>query len=397
MSDKVPVWLEALIEKQTASITGAISQQLSSIISDQASESSVNSVKLKSAKTKCSDLCDAVPAKKARTHDVEDDGDEFDRRFGHLFNLDVNNNVHNSDSDGDGSDVVSDKLDEIVDESGTAAAGASAAGSSAAGASTAGALDDDDAVSVDDDLVDGSGQAENWDLSSSIAQFLVSNVDKSLTDEFLTQISHSFIPKDKFLAMFTAPKMPKRLFTILHRMKSKAAAKTERALFNAQTQLLVVAKPIINAISVLKPLGKDVSEAREMLGVSLRGMFSVSLAISKARRENVRFLFKPALADVLYDHEPTHLSLFGGTSFVSQIEKASKEAKLDLTWGKKKDAKQPFRSQPGFPSQRGPGRFQDYRYGRGYFSGNRSSSNYNQKKRGSSGRQYQKKRSSQSN
>ena len=199
MSDKVPEWLEALIEKQTASITGAITQQLSSFMSDQASGSGDDNSVLK--RSKCSNLDNVVPEKKARTV-VEDECDDFDRRFGHLFNLDVNNNTN--DSEGDGLDLVSDNLEEVVDDAGTGATGT---------------LDDEDNVSVDEDLVDGS-EAENWDLSSSIKQFLLSNVDKSLTDEFLQQISHSFIPKEKFIALFTAPKMPKRLFTVLHRMKS---------------------------------------------------------------------------------------------------------------------------------------------------------------------------------
>ena len=245
-----------------------------------------------------------VPKKRACVSDEDDD--DFDRRFGHLFNTDVNNNI-NDESDGiESVSGTNDDIDETV-EAGTLGG-------------------DDDAVSVDNDLVDGSDHAANWELSSSVTHFIKSNADKPLSEDFLKQLSDTFTPTDDLQQFFAPPKMPKRLFNILVRMKSKAASKTERALYNAQAQLFIVARPIVNAIKVLKPLGADVSEAREMLGVSLRGMYSVSLAISKARRENVRFLFKPALADALYEYEPSHKSLFGGSGFVEQITKASKEA-----------------------------------------------------------------------
>ena len=114
----------------------------------------------------------------------------------------------------------------------------------------------------------------------------------------------------------------------------------------------------------LKPLGDPVSKAREKLSISLQGLYSVSLRISRARRENVRFLFKFALAEALYAYDPTHSSLFGGTSFSSQVEKAAKEAKLDLTWSKPKPKSysqsfQPFHvyGQRGFQNRgRGRGR-----------------------------------------
>ena len=86
------------------------------------------------------------------------------------------------------------------------------------------------------------------------------------------------------------------------------------------------------------------------MSISLHGIFSVSLQISHARRCNIRFLFKEALADTLFSNEPNHTSLFGGTDFATQVEKAAKEAKLDLSWSKSKAFKQPFRK-PGFGFQ----------------------------------------------
>ena len=133
-------------------------------------------------------------------------------------------------------------------------------------------------------------------------------------------------------------------------MRGKNALKTEQALYSAQSEIFIVTKPLIEALKELKPLGPQVSKARELLSISLHGYFSVSLKISKARRTNVRFLFKEALAEVLYTYPPNHVSLFGGEDFSSQVEKAAKEAKLDLSWSAKPKKKQPFRPQnKGFP------------------------------------------------
>ena len=134
-------------------------------------------------------------------------------------------------------------------------------------------------------------------------------------------------------------------------MRGKNALRNEEALYSAQTEIFIVTKPIIEALKELKPLGPQVSKSRELLSISLHGYFSVSLKISKARRSNVHFLFKEALAEVLYTYPPNHVSLFGGVDFSSQIEKAAKEAKLDLSWSAKPKKKQPFRPQnsKGFP------------------------------------------------
>ena len=128
-------------------------------------------------------------------------------------------------------------------------------------------------------------------------------------------------------------------------------------MYNAQKELFIISKPLITALAELKPLGDPVKPAREKLSVSLQGLFSVSLKISRARRENVRFLFKYALAEVLYGYDPNYHSLFGGTSFSASIESAAKEAKLDLAWAKPppkpKQSSMPFRNsnQQGFQNR----------------------------------------------
>ena len=184
-------------------------------------------------------------------------------------------------------------------------------------------------------------------------------------------------------------------------MSNKNAIATERALYKAQEQQFTIAKPLISALIDLKPFGKAVSEAREKMSITLHGIFSVSLQISHARRSNIRFLFKEALADALFSHDPNHTSLFGGTDFSSQVEKAVKEAKLDFSWSKSKVNKQSFHK-PGFSgsnnaakyfyqrsnSRQQPQRkpFPNYNNNNNYNYNNNNSNkrNFNQKTRGSS-------------
>lgn len=99
-----------------------------------------------------------------------------------------------------------------------------------------------------------------------------------------------------------------------------------------------------------------------MIAMSVHGLYSASLKVSKARRENVRFLFKESLAEVLYGYEPNHVSLYGGSDFAPQVEKAAKVAKLDFSWSKKKS--QPFRARgpQGFRGSRGGGYNNIYNY-----------------------------------
>ena len=364
-------WLESVLENHTKSITGAISQQisqqLSTHLSSQPSGSAISSsqpAKPKASKTVVKDS----------SSQIDDEDAEFDRRFGHLFGVNINDDHDNDES--------LDEVSECEDAHDSVSVNADKA-------DDANVLDDEDNVSVDDDLLDGGDTEANWTLSSSIGAFLANNADKKLSEEFLKQIDSDLSPVEKFQEYFSTPHMPRRLFKIINKMKSKAAARTERALFNTQKELLTSAKPLVSALHSLKPLGSQVSQAREQLSVTLRGIFSTSLGISRARRENVRFLFKIALADVLYEYEPSHLCIFGGKSFVTQIEKASKEAKLDLSWGKK-DSKQPFRGSQGFQARRFQNRFRENRfYNRFSPYGNNRDSNNNYGKKGSSGNKAQ--------
>ena len=326
---KAPKWIEALIERQTASISAALSQQLSAVLGPKETVAPHSMPSTSRGDESLPSMTSSPP----HVQDGYEEDDEFEARFGHLIGPSANTEApvrHESARIGDSPlDVNSNKVDPAEDE-----------------------------ASIDEDLLDVLDSVPNWDVGTAIAQFLQNNIDRPLPEEMLKQLSDDFTPKEDLQKYFLPPKMPNRLFNNISRMKSKNASRTEKALFNAQKELYIVSKPLIAALVELKPLGSAVSKARELMSISLRGLYSVALRISRARRENVRFLFKDALAEVLFGYDPNHSSLFGGSCFSSQIEKAAKEAKLDLSWPKAKPAQkyQPFRAyssgQQGFYSQR---------------------------------------------
>ena len=211
--------------------------------------------------------------------------------------------------------------------------------------------------SVDHDLVDIRDTIPNWDTSSSIITFIKDNINRPLSDAVLKQLNSDFTPEEELTDYFLPPELPKQLFTKLAGMNSKGAIKTEKALYNAQKELFIVAKPIITALMELRPLGESVSKARELLSISLRGMFSVSIGLTRGRRENVRFLFDYSLGQALFSTDPTYKQMFGGKDFDSQLEKATKAAKLSVR-PFSRNWKQPFQSSnKGFHFDKGTSKF----------------------------------------
>ena len=347
--DKPPKWIKSLLEEQTNSLKSIINDALSvNNSTDQPSK------RLKSNPTpKQKVLKQRKPA-----HESDDD---FDTRFGHLIGLNVNHDNEDDDdedNDNDDNDNDDDHYDEEEDDDEAATAAAD--------------TDHDDLnESIDEDLVEILDKTPNWEPNTSLKKFITKTCDHALPEEILKKLNDDYVPQKDLVEYFTPPKMPSRLMNSITRMKSKNTIKTERSMYNAQKELFITAKPLLSALMDLKPLGDPVSKAREKLSITLQGIYSVSLKISRARRENVRFLFKFALAEVLFSFDPTHSSLFGGSSFASQVEKAAKEAKLDLTWSKPKSKPfntfQPFPSygQGGFPNRgRGRGRARRGRYQR---------------------------------
>ena len=349
-----PPWLDVFLQKQTDTISAVLDKHFSNIGKPEAPQSP--------PKKKAKSVAESsMPPESPPSHpqDSEDEDDEFERRFGHLI--------------GNGSDMEDSHRP-------------LSAADIEFGCKTDGYEDDDDAASVDDDLLVILNKVPNWDTCSSIRKFISDNADSPLPDDMLKKLNEDFIPGERIQAYFSPPEMPTRLYRSIARMKSKGALKTEKAMYSAQNELFVIAKPMIAALIELKPLGTQVSTARELLSISLRGIFSVSLKLSRARRENVRFLFKEVLADVLYNYAPRHCSLFGGDGFGPQVEKAAKEAKLDISWSKSRPSTsyQPFRNQGYQGFRYAGGASQYFQNQRGRRGGNRGrGSGYRGNKSGS--------------
>ena len=367
-----PKWIETLLDRHTERIA-------SYFINYGASSSNEPSVPpAKRQKTQRGAPLPHIPPKPPRDH--YDSDDEFDDRFCYLIGPNVNNdgtNVINdgtnvtNDSDSEHSETQERSLDENIEQAGLDSV------------RNFSQVQSDGEESVDDALVEITDKIPNWEPYSQLKKFIAKCIDRPLPEEMLKHLSDEFVPPADMQEFFIPPKMPSRLYNAISKLKSKNAIRSEKAMYNAQKELFIIAKPLIAALAELKPLGEPVKLAREKLSISIQGLFSSSLKISRARRENVRFLFKFALADVLYGYEPNHRSLFGGSSFASQIESAAKEAKLDLSWAKTtskpKQNFMPFRNYnpQGFQQNRN---FKNYRksYSRRPFSNNQNSQKSNQ-------------------
>ena len=198
------------------------------------------------------------PPKKSRPSCDSDSDDDFDKRFGHLFNHDVCDTTEQEDPDleiDDNSQDVNNNYEEFSEGE----------------------------ESVDEDLVEILKKVPNWCASSSIRKLMSNTIDRPLPEEMIKSLNEDYIPSPDLEEFFSPPKMPKRLYKVLSRLKSKCAIKTEQTLYSAQTELFIVTKPLVAALINLKPLDTSASQARELLSVSLQGQYSTSLKISKAR------------------------------------------------------------------------------------------------------------------
>ena len=361
--EQPPAWMSAMIQSQTASLSSILERHLASQLP---ADKPPKKKKSKKSKNK--------PPSSPRSH-PQDSDDDFDRRFGHLIGNGVDDDDGHRLEDDDlviGSQgVVTDKKRPREDPSSDE--------------------DSDGSGSVDEDLVRIQKSVPNWPLSHSIQRFFHDSADDPLPEEYLKDLNNEYVPQEKLQKFFAPPHMPTRLYKRIARMPSKGAFRTEKAMYAAQTELFIIAKPMVASFVKLRGLRGDgvqeaVKEARSMICIGMHGIFSVSLKISKARRENVKFLFKESLAEALYAFPPSHLCLFGGVDFYTQMEKACKEAKIELLWPKQRPSNpnQSFRNQ-GFRNNAGAGYFGrqfqrgrrgGYR-GRGYYGGTSRFYNYN--------------------
>ena len=330
-NDAIPKWAESLIASQKELIS-----KMSAIITPGGTG-------------------EDEPVKKTRPKKPSlpryDDSDEFDARFGHLFER----GVYDSEEEAQDDIVGEQDDDQMEDQGDTDEENNNEENNNDDGKPPGRDEMSDEAGSEDDDLIRAVEKEPNWKVGQKIKKFIEDVIDVPLPEEVQKQLDDEFVPSEDLEKFFVAPKMPHRLYKAISRLTSKCSIKTERALYASQTEAFVLTKPLLASLIELKPLGKQVSNTRRMISKSIHGIYSISLKISKARRENVRHLFKEQLADVLYGYEPNHVSLFGGTDFASQVEKAAKVAKLDFSWAKKRGYTQAFHSRgsQGFRGSRG--------------------------------------------
>ena len=172
------------------------------------------------------------PQKKPRPSCDTDSEAEFDQRFGHLFEHDVCDNKDESDHDTE--DPSSDLFNKDHNNNDTHSEGEE---------------------SVDEDLVEVLHKVPNWDASSSIRKFISKTIDRPLPEDMIKTLNEDYIPSPDLEEFFTPPKLPKRLYKAISRMKSKCALKVEQNLYSTQAELFVIAKPLVAALIDLKPLG----------------------------------------------------------------------------------------------------------------------------------------------
>ena len=357
-SNEPPSWIADLLSQQTQALSNAMTNVLQKELLKftEPGEDETQAPPSKRPRVE-SEAPSTTPSDTENAPLDDDDDDDFVRKYGKIFKKDVTNPNENQ--------MIGDS--ELADKD----------------------SDHESECSVDDDMVDIQENVPNWDTSSSIKKFVENNIDRPLSDAVLTELDSDHTPEKDLQDLLQPPKMPKPLITMLTNMKSKGALRTEKALYNSQKELFIVAKTLLSAFIELRPLGKIVAKAREILSVTLRGFFSVSLGITKSRRENVRFLFSDqSVATSLYSYEPNSQSIFGGKDFVSQLEKANKESKIITLLDKKNNKGKFFRGKSttgfskGFQYSKGASKY----FGRAGSTGYRRGGNNYSKKHSNRGR-----------
>ena len=122
---------------------------------------------------------DPLPPKspsRSRKNNVDDD--EFDYRFGHLFNTED----YYEDSENNENDYLPNN-----DE-------------------------DSDEESIDEVLVHILDKTPNWETTSGIKKFIINDIDRPLPKQFLTDLLDEYAPPEELKEYFAPPKLPNRPF-----------------------------------------------------------------------------------------------------------------------------------------------------------------------------------------
>ena len=305
MEDKPPSWLAPMLQRQTENLSSMLDRHLSRLQTNEPVSPGPPPASAPGKKTKKQKHIEPPPSPSSHPQEPDSD-DDFDRRFGHL----IGDGTNDDDGRHREEEYFEEESQEDIQED---------RHEKPKKKRSSGDVDSDDSegnASVDDGIVQILKKVPNFDTSSSISKFLMDSANDPLPDEFLKDLNDEYVPKEALQKYFAPPPMPSRLYKSLARMKSKGAFKTEKAMYSAQNELFIIAKPLLAAFIQLRPLGNQVLEARNLMSISLHGIFSVSLKISGARRENVRFLFKESLADALYTFPPQLLLSFWWRRFL---------------------------------------------------------------------------------
>ena len=218
-------------------------------------------------------------------------------------------------------------------------------------------------LAPDAELPSGNEVLPNWHPDQSTVDWALKMIDCiDWTAEDRKSLNAEFTPVPELAHLFTPVSMPPEL---LASMKHKNTLKqdyifhryaTETFLYNATFDLVTAYKPLLSVISKLKNVPEQ-KENRYLLGKVFHGMISSAVKIAKGRRELVRRFVPLENAPALYKVNPTHNSIFGGTSIEEALTAASKETSRakGLVYVPKKP-QQPFRrsgaSGRGFPRYR---------------------------------------------
>ena len=213
----------------------------------------------------------------------------------------------------------------------------------------------------------------NWNPTPKIMNFVKRASDVEWSKDERQEIIKRFHPSEELDPYFSPVKLPTKLYKTL---KSPAAKKkdflfnrhdVEKHLYNANLDLCTSLRPLIEVfcmILAMKPSKKDSKATKEMstmknlIGLCIKGICSANIKISRGRRELTRRYVRLDWSEALYAVNPTHASIFGGSSLDEAIKAAKEVSKSDNSLVYAPKRKKPFR--PSFAA------YKDFQYPNSY-------------------------------
>ena len=224
---------------------------------------------------------------------------------------------------------------------------------------------------LDEDLFNMYGLAENWKLAPEVIPWFQSIVDKEVPAPILKEINEAFVPSDSLQPLFTAPALPlainKKLFTAPKSL-ARGPKLINFSLHRAQKELCVAYKPLIESlnffysetfiflIETVPDCKAELIRQKTLLSQTLAIIISASLKVSSARKDALRPLLKFSSTGIL-GHNPTSEHVLGSADLASLSEQATKEYRaLSGVFRNASENRARYR-----PSVRGFNRFLNYR------------------------------------